>query len=236
MKKSTYYFILAAAILTWYTPASAQTETTDIGVIINDVIWAARNVGAPGTFAANPEDAGMFYQWNRSIGWSTTDPIINSDNDSIWNGLDVYIDNDGILNRPVVDDNTWEKVNDPCPSGWRLPTNTEFESLISFDNKWTTLNGVNGRIFSSDTNSLFLPAVGHRKWNGSLHSVNEFGYYFSSNIDNHYIDFLVFDSNLVLAKTFNYYMEGVSVRCVADNALKAKEKSSILEQKGKVKQ
>jgi len=216
MKKNTCYFILAAAILTLYATATAQTETTDIGVIINDIKWATRNVDAPGAFAVNPEDAGMFYQWNRRIGWSTTDPIINSDNDSIWNGLDVYIDNDSILNRPVVDDNTWEKVNDPCPSGWRLPTNTEFESLISIDNKWTTLNGVNGRIFGSDTNSLFLPAVGHRKWNGSLHSVNEFGCYFSSNIDNHYIDFLVFDSNLVLAKTFNYYMEGVSVRCVAE--------------------
>jgi len=39
--------------------------TYDEGVVINGVKWATRNVAAPGTFAANPQDAGMFYQWNR---------------------------------------------------------------------------------------------------------------------------------------------------------------------------
>ena len=44
-------------------------------VIINGVKWATCNVDAPGTFAAAPESAGMFYQWNRKIGWSATDPM-----------------------------------------------------------------------------------------------------------------------------------------------------------------
>jgi hypothetical protein len=55
-----------------------NTKTTDKGVKIGNTIWATRNVDAPGTFAEAPESAGMFYQWNRNIGWSTTDPVINS--------------------------------------------------------------------------------------------------------------------------------------------------------------
>ena len=43
----------------------------DEGVIINGVKWATRNVATLGTFAAKPEDAGMFYQWGHKIGWST---------------------------------------------------------------------------------------------------------------------------------------------------------------------
>ena len=46
------------------TPIAAPTD----GVVINGVRWATRNVDKPGTFAANPEDAGMLYQWNRKVG------------------------------------------------------------------------------------------------------------------------------------------------------------------------
>ena len=50
------------------TTAFAQEET---GVEINGVTWATRNVDAPGTFAAKPEDMGMFYQWNSKVSWTT---------------------------------------------------------------------------------------------------------------------------------------------------------------------
>ncbi len=41
-------------------------------VLINGVLWATRNVDAPGTFAASPESTGMFYQWNSRIAWSAS--------------------------------------------------------------------------------------------------------------------------------------------------------------------
>ena len=43
---------------------NSASDTTDLGVVINGVKWATRNVAAPGKFATSPEDAGMFYQWN----------------------------------------------------------------------------------------------------------------------------------------------------------------------------
>ena len=35
----------------------------DVGVVINDVRWATRNVDTPGTFAKNPESAGGLFTW-----------------------------------------------------------------------------------------------------------------------------------------------------------------------------
>jgi len=46
------------------------------GVLINEVVWATCNVNTPGTFAPHPSELGMFYQWNRRIGWSSTDPMV----------------------------------------------------------------------------------------------------------------------------------------------------------------
>ncbi|MDR1809513.1 MAG: hypothetical protein LBR34_03800, partial [Prevotella sp.] len=63
---------------------TTTSTTTDPGVVINGVRWATRNVDAPGTFAATPESAGMFYQWNRSLGWSSSNPLVNSNGGTTW--------------------------------------------------------------------------------------------------------------------------------------------------------
>jgi hypothetical protein len=108
-------------------------------VVINGVKWATRNVDMPGTFAAKPEDSGMFYQWGRPIGWSSTDPLISSNGEPIWNNLP-YEDGTSY---------TWDKENDPCPLGWRVPTISELNSLIETASEWTTINGVSGWIFGT---------------------------------------------------------------------------------------
>ena len=81
----------------------------EVGMLINGIRWATRNVATPGTFVTHPEDAGMFYQWNRKKGWSSTDPMINSNGGTTWDNS--FPEGDG-----------WEKTNDPCPTGWRVPT------------------------------------------------------------------------------------------------------------------
>ena len=135
--------------------------------------WATRNVDAPSTFAARPEDPGMFYQWNRKIGWSATDPMINSNGGTVWDSS-------------MATGMTWEKANDPSPVGWRLPTVEEQNKLRDNDkvNRVTTYqNGIYGlKITDKENgNSIFLPAAGWRNGlGGFLDYAGSFGGYCSS--------------------------------------------------------
>ena len=112
----------------------------------------------PGTFATNPEEAGMFYQWNSKVGWTTINPLLNSNGGTKW--IYPWNGNNATL---------WKKANDPCPAGWRMPTQQEMQSLVNVSRVWTTINGVEGNLFSSGSNTLFLPALGFRTdENGTL--------------------------------------------------------------------
>ena len=107
---------------------------TDEGVVINGVRWATRNADGFRTFVASPEMLGGFYAWqtNRSRDRYTL-RIRNNTRNPDWN---------------------------PCPPGWRLPTDMEFLSLIEAESVWTTVNGVYGRLFGTVPHQLFLPAGG----------------------------------------------------------------------------
>lgn len=175
------------------------------GVVINGVKWATSNVDAAGTFAAKPEDPGMFYQWNRKTAW----PITNEVSD--WDS-----------SIPTGD--TWEKANDPCPAGWRMPTLDEIKTLLDIvkvESEWITQNGVNGRKFTDKAtgNSIFLPAAGGR-WNGNDDGVRVVG------LDGYYWTGTKYDSNSSCYLNFaiNGYIgwdyrsnlgNGYSVRAVA---------------------
>jgi len=168
-----FYLLSALGTVAVVFNSYAQSSTSDNGVVINGVKWATRNVDKPGTFAAKPEDAGMFYQWNRKIGWSTTDPMKNSNGGTTWDAT-------------VPTGTAWEKVNDPSPTGWRVPTYKEQQTLFDTDkvsNGWTTQNGITGRKFTEKAtgNSIFLPAVGGRHGSdGTLGLVGLNGLYWSS--------------------------------------------------------
>lgn len=138
-------------------------------VTINGVKWATRNVDAFGTFAGNPNDYGMFYQWNRSTAWPSTDATVTG-----WNAT-------------IPTGDSWESTNDPCPEGWRIPTTAEHGKLFDntyVSNEWTTLYGANGRKFTDlETGQfVFFPAAGSRyNSDGSLDgSAGNAGYYWSS--------------------------------------------------------
>ncbi|MCL2327304.1 MAG: fibrobacter succinogenes major paralogous domain-containing protein [Bacteroidetes bacterium] len=192
-------------------------------VEINGVQWATCNVDAPGTFATKPEAPGMLYQWNRKKGWAATDNVT---------GWDATI--------PGANGNSWEKANDPCPSGWRVPTREEIETLLDEDkmsNEWTTVNGVDGRRFTDKAtgNSIFLPAVGSRRGKSgtfsatcSCGSVLDYiytcscGFYWSSTLNRKYsyisgpqAYYLSIDSDSVRSYG-SRRTPGCSVRCVVE--------------------
>jgi len=76
---------------------------------------------------------------------------------------------------------TWEQAKTACPSGWRLPTKEELESLNNAGSTWTAQNGINGRKFGDNNNFIFLPATGWRGYiNGNLNDVGKDGDYWGS--------------------------------------------------------
>jgi len=178
----------------FYKPKTTQQDF----VLIDGVKWATRNVDALGTFAANPEDAGMFYQWNRKKAWSATGDVTGWD-------------------ETMPEGDTWETTNNVCPTGYRVPTDAEIQSLLAFGSQWTTQNGVTGRVFGSGDNTLFLPAAGFRYYSyGTLGGAGSLGYYWSSTQDGttnaYYLDF---NSSRASRNSYDRN-DGFSVRCVAD--------------------
>ena len=126
-----------------------------MGVVINGVRWATRNVDMPGTFAKTPESSGMLFQWDIKKAFNAVDELVEDD----WQRWMISLGKEG----------KWSAENDPCPTGWRIPTHEELELLYNTHSEWTTQNNVNGRFFGIAPYQIFLPAVGFREtaWQGS---------------------------------------------------------------------
>jgi uncharacterized protein (TIGR02145 family) len=112
-------------------------------------------------------------------------------------------------------------VNDPCPSGYRVPTKAEWDGAL----KNNILSNV-GSWENSSTNYscgkkigdlLFLPAAGVRSnTNGALNLRGNSGFYWSSTEDGSTEAWILFFSS---GNAFTYYYGrayGRSVRCIAE--------------------
>jgi uncharacterized protein (TIGR02145 family) len=204
IKKAFLLAAIAAAAM-----SCGKDSDPGTGVTINGVTWATANVAAPKTFAARPESAGMFYQWGNNVGWSTTDPLVPTEKDRVWG--------DGFVFGEV-----WAVAFDPCPDGWRVPTNTEWETLLDeakVVNMRTTRGGVDGQLFMDATSdrSIFLPAAGNRGFaSGELSVPGEVGSYWASSAQNEQGDYLNFDSFSQPVMHSDSKACGRSVRCVRE--------------------
>jgi len=92
----------------------------------------------------------------------------------------------------------------------------ELQSLVNASNVWTTVP-VNGRIFGTAPNTIFLPAAGNRRYaDGSEVNWGSTGYYWGNKFTTTNGRHLIFTSTgqastYLLQTTF-----GFSVRCVAE--------------------
>lgn len=127
--------------------------------------------------ATVPESAGLYFSWG------------NTDGHPHGAGYDfsqeVYNDTPAAAiteNLSLGQDAARANLNAP----WRMPSAMEFQELYeNCTSVWTTLNGVNGRLFTSNVNgnTLFLPAAGH--YDGTLNNDRgSSGYFWSSTYGN----------------------------------------------------
>lgn len=188
----------------------------------NNEIWLDRNLGASRIASAynDAQSYGDLFQWGREsdshqIRNSATTPTLATDGSQPGNASYIltssspndWNNNNAWITRWTNADGS-SSTSNPCPSGWRIPTNDEWSSADSFGT-WNNRSDV----FNSP---LKLPAAGYRmNSNGALNLVGSYGYYWSSSVNESNSYSLVFYSSDSYTG-INSRSKGFSVRCIKD--------------------
>ncbi|MDI6402448.1 FISUMP domain-containing protein [Balneolaceae bacterium ANBcel3] len=192
-----------------------DTEVVEVFSPATGRTWMDRNLGASRVATSKDDEKayGDLYQWGRpSDGHQKRNsPVthLRSHSDQPNHGGFVSGLSDW---RSPKNDNLWQGMdgmNNPCPAGYRLPTDTEWEAERS---SWSSNNAAGA--FDSP---LKLPMAGGRRSfnNGSLFDVGSSGYYWSSTVHESDAEFLVILPAFAYMSRYNR-TRGCSVRCIKD--------------------
>ena len=174
------------------TQLTINTEYVDLGLSVK---WATMNIGAE-----KESDYGIMFAWGQTDNAVASNFVDSENYPYSWrtyehcngtyrtltkyNNDTSYGENpDNITTLKTVDDAATQIMG----SDWRMPTETEFQELLSNTKKeLTQVNGVNGYKFTSNkegyqNNSIFIPAAGSC-YNGSVSYVGGNGRVWSSSL------------------------------------------------------
>lgn len=194
-----------------------QHEYVDLG-LPSGLKWAKCNVGAK-----KETDYGDYFMWgsttpntNTICDWEHA-PFNNGSydyNSTYFNSVKDTVCPNGILAKE------YDAAAQIMGGGWRMPTKAEFQELFkNTTNEWTQLNGVNGRKFTSKTDTtkyIFIPAAGNRS-RRQMTLVGETGNVWSSSLNTSKPQNafrLYLGSDNVDASSYLYRWVGESVRGV----------------------
>ena len=193
-------------------------------------VWLDRNLGATQVATGSQDylSYGDLYQWGRAadghqvIGRDPASGTVTSENENTqastwianasfnaWDAKFITASGDW-LSAPI--DNLWTGTaaeNNPCPSGFRIPTNAELNQERA---SWT-VNSAAGAINSP----LKLPLAGYRNnIDGGVSNVSSNGGYWSSTVVGTTDARLLLFSNGGASMTKSSRSLGFSVRCIKD--------------------
>ena len=195
--------------------ATAGITTTVVAVVgAGGATWMDRNLGASraATSLTDSDAYGDLYQWGRFTDGhqSRTSSTVNtnSDIDNPPHGDWITEPSNPYDWRTPQNDNLWQGVNginNPCPIGYRLPTETEW---ITEFQAWSSQDADGG--FNSP---LKLSLGGERSSNdGDLINVGNTGYYWTSTVNGSWANRL--NVSFVANINPNSRGNGASVRCI----------------------
>jgi uncharacterized protein (TIGR02145 family) len=203
--------------------ASGVTAVVDVTNPTTGKIWMDRNLGASQVAASSTDTLsyGSLYQWGRSSDghqcrYSSTTATLSSV-DQPAHGNFILAPNTPFDWRSPQNDNLWQGVNgdnNPCPSGYRIPTGAELNAERA---SWSSQNNL-GALASP----LKLPMPGARyNSNGTFADVGTGGYYWASTVNTAFgwdgsyknSSYLYFSSSSASIYNFDRAY-GISVRCI----------------------
>jgi uncharacterized protein (TIGR02145 family) len=197
---------------------SLDPDTPVVGLQGAYIQWGKRGPNTPSG------DSTLDWQTaanNGSLGFASA-PTVGSATPASGTWADGETNNDA---WNVDENNPIKTANDPCPTGYRVPTRNEWQAV--HDNNDNNLTGTwsagtefgNALQYGPDANGklLTLPAAGARTFsNGALTNRGIGGYYWSSTENGSFAYALYFDSSDVDPANINFRTSGFSVRCIAE--------------------
>ncbi len=210
-------FTCGTSTVTFTYRGSPVTYGTVVGA--GNRCWLDRNLGASQVATSSTDAAayGDLFQWGRGAdGHQVRDPLSGttstlSNTDSPGHGNFITINTSPFDWRSPQNSNHWQGVNginNPCPAGFRVPTQTELDAERS---SW----GSNQNSIGAFASPLKLPLAGGRDGSGLLTSVGAIGVYWSSTVSGTFARLLHFYSSDAFWFT-SHRVLGLSVRCLKD--------------------
>jgi len=180
-------------------------------------VWMDRNLGAS-RVAGSPSDSiayGWLYQWGRPADGHESRTSPTTGTLSIGNvpghGNFITMSSSPFDWRSSQNDNLWQGVsgvNNPCPAGFRVPTETEWETERD---SWSSNDSAGA--FASP---LKLVVAGYRyPSSGNIGSAGSYGYYWSSTAGGGNANYLFLSSGSAYMSG-RYRAYGFCVRCLKD--------------------
>jgi hypothetical protein len=199
------------------TPNCSFTRTTEVYIAsvtsTTGRIWMDRNLGGSQVATAFNDalSYGDLYQWGRGadghqLRTSATTSSLSS-NDVPGHGNFITTSGSGDWRSPA-NTSLWQGVNginNPCPSGYRIPTSAEWTTEFGTWSPASHLGAINS--------PLKVPLAGYRSNGNAVPAQGTLGYYWSSTISGSNSTYLFFKTTALNLNTIGRAW-GLSVRCI----------------------